>query len=231
VSDNILAWWFCRPEPDGRILLPHGDGREVKVGETLTVEPPVILCERGLHASVRAIDALEYAPGNTLCRVRLSGQIVAPANENKLAATERTVLWRADASKLMHVFACWCAAEALRCEEKAGREVDVRSWDAIGTKIAWLDGEATDADLAAARDAARAAAWAAAWAAARDAARDAARAAARDAAWAAAWAAARAAARAAAWAAARAAAWAAARDAQAKQFEEMCLSLAPEVYP
>jgi hypothetical protein len=207
VSNSVLAWWFCCPEPDGRILLPHGDGREANTGETLTIEPPVVLCERGLHASERAIDALGYAPGDTLCRVRLSGQIVAPAGENKMVASERTVLWRADASKLMHVFACWCAAEALRREEAAGREVDVRSWNAIETKIAWLDGKASDADLAAA------------WAAARDAARDAARAAAR--------AAARDTARPTAWAAAKDAAM----DAQAKQFEEMCLSLAPEVYP
>ena len=29
----VLAWWFCA-EPK----LPHGDGRPVVVGETLTVE-------------------------------------------------------------------------------------------------------------------------------------------------------------------------------------------------
>jgi hypothetical protein len=129
---------------------------------------------------------------------------------------------------VLHEWACRCAERALKREREKGREPDARCWAAIETKRAWLKGEATDEQLAAARDAAstavrdaardaaRAAASAAAWAAARDAARaawDAARAAARDAARAA-----RDAASAAAWAAARdaarVAARVAARDAQ-----------------
>ena len=104
-------------------------------------------------------------------------------------------------------------------------EGEDRPRKAIEVARRFANGEATEEELAAARDAAWDAAWAAARAAARDAAWDAARAAARaaarDAAWAAAWdaawAAARDAARAAAWDAAwdaaRAAARAAARDA------------------
>ena len=134
----------------------------------------------------------------------------------------------------LHEFACRCAERALSRVEHP----DPRSVAVIKAKRAWLRGEITDAELAAARGAAwdaerdaerdaawaaeRDAAWAAAWAAARAAARDAAWAAARDAAWAAARAAASAAARAAASAAARAAAWAAASDAErAWQVEEL----------
>ena len=83
---------------------------------------------------------------------------------------------------VLHEFACLCAEQALALIDNP----DPRSVAAIAEKRAWLRGEITDKQLAAARAAARDAAWAAAW----------------DAAWAA------------AWAAACAAAWAAACAAQ-----------------
>ena len=199
---TMEGWWFAAKSADGKVRLPHGDGRIVRAGETLTVPGPVVLCERGLHASVRAIDALEYAPGSIVCRVRMGGEIVAPKGENKLAATERTVLWMADADRALHEFAVWVARQALLRERKRGREPDKRSWNALRVKARWIQGKATEAELAAARDAAWDAARAAARAAAMAAAWDAARAAAWDAAMAAAWDAAMAAPRAAARAAA-----------------------------
>lgn len=54
----ILGYWFAAKSADGKVYLPHGDGREVKAGETLTVTGPIIACKHGLHASRRAIDAL-----------------------------------------------------------------------------------------------------------------------------------------------------------------------------
>ena len=75
---------------------------------------------------------------------------------------------------VLHECACQCAERALALVDTP----DPRSVAAIATKRAWLRGEATDDELAAARDAARAAARAAA----QDAAQDAARAAAQDAA-------------------------------------------------
>jgi hypothetical protein len=131
---------------------------------------------------------------------------------------------------VLHEFGCWCAAQALALIDNP----DPRSVAAIAAKRAWLQGEITDEQLAAA--------WNAAWAAARAAEWDAACAAACAAAWAAAWdaacaaaraaewdaacAAARAAARAAACAAAWAAAWDAAWDAQIEHLIEM-LEVAP----
>ena len=84
---------------------------------------------------------------------------------------------------ILHEFACRCAERALSRIENP----DPRSLRAIEVKRAWLRGEATDEELAAARyaalDSAEAAALdsaeAAAWAAARYAAREAAQAAAR----------------------------------------------------
>ena len=115
-------------------------------------------------------------------------------DEDKLWAVPREELIEPEK---VHEFACRCAERTLRRVENP----DPRSVAAIEAKRAWMKGEISDAELAAARDAA----WDAAWAAARGAA--------RDAAWAAASAAARDAARDAAEATARAAAWGAAWDA------------------
>ena len=170
----IEAWHFLRQ--DG--CLNYEPHTLVTVGEPLRVDPPITLCERGLHASVRAIDALQYAPGPIVCRVRLDGEI--KHGDDKLCATERAVMWMYDATNVLHEFACVCAETALLIANVD----DPRCWQAIEAKRAWLRGEIGAAQLAAARDATRAAAWAAAGNAAWDAARAAARAAARDAAWA-----------------------------------------------
>jgi hypothetical protein len=175
------------------------DGRRIRVGQTLTVEGQPILCAHGLHASVRVIDALGYAPPHTrLCRVRVGGDVVT--GSDKIAGTRRTVAWaltERQTDRVLRRFACDVAEGALRSARSAGREPDPRSWAAIEVARRNAVGRATDEELAAARDAA--------WAA-RDAA--------SNAAWAAAWAAASNAAWAAAWAAASDSARAAASDAQ-----------------
>jgi hypothetical protein len=214
-DEGVLAWHFLAEDR----CLRYGDGRVVEAGQTLAAEGDLELCENGMHASIRPLDALGYAPGPILCRVRLGGEIIHGGD--KAVARTRTVLWMVDATRALHEFACWCAERALTV---AGVE-DRRCWRAIESKRAWLRGEISDDELDAARaaagDAARAAAWAAAraaaWAAAGDAAGDAAGAAARDAA--------RAAARAAAGAAARDAARAAAWVAQNMELERIFMAL------
>jgi len=200
-------YWHWLPE-DRRLRY---DSRQLVVaGETIKHDGPVVMCESGLHASERAIDSLRYAPGPIICRVTLGGTVID--GKDKSVASERNVLWMADATNTLHEFACLCAEDSLR----TAKVEDVRCWQAIETKRKWLRGEATDDELTAAWDAACDAAW--------DAACDAA----RDAAWDAAWAAARAAARAAAWAAAWDAAWDAARDAQNIRLTDMLLALEPK---
>jgi len=211
-DDKILAWHFV-----GETLR---DGREIPAdGAILTHVGPVIPCQRGLHASERLIDALQYAPGHTLCRVECWGDIEHDADD-KLAARNRRILWRIDAEQVLRAFARRCALDVIHL------------WDAPDVVREYLEtgNEALrDAARAAAGAAARAAAGAAAGAAARataraaawDAACAAARAAAWDAARAAACAAACAAAGYAAVAAAVAAAWAAARPAQNSILIEM----------
>ncbi|CAJ9646940.1 putative bacteriophage protein [Burkholderia pseudomallei] len=120
-----------------------------------------------------------------------------------------------DADRDMRLFAVWCARQVEHLME------DQRSKDALNVAERFANGEATDEERAAARNAA--------WDAARDAARNAAwaaRTAARDAAWGAA----RAAARGAVWAARCAAGDAAgdaAEDAQKEMLKRMCLGAAP----
>jgi len=202
---------FATVGEDGIPRLSYGDGREVRVGETLTVEGEPVLCEHGLHASARILDALRYAGGGSLalCRVTLGGTVLH--DDDKSVATERTVVAMLDTTtteRLLREFARWCALSVAHL------------WDMPDVVRRYLEtGDETirDAASAAAWAAVRDAAWDAAWDAARDAARDAAwdaaSAAARDAAWAAVRDAAWDAASAAAWAAVRDAAWAAVRDA------------------
>jgi hypothetical protein len=112
------------------------DSKElVEVGKTITHAGPVLMCESGLHASERAIDSLQYAPGPIICRVALGGTVID--GKDKSVASERTVLWMADATNTLHEFACLCAEEALR----TAKVEDVRCWNAIETKRKWLRGE------------------------------------------------------------------------------------------
>ncbi len=193
---TVLAWHFVKDDGTNR------DGIKEKIGQWYKVEGEIVPCQRGLHGSVRPLDALEFAPGLILRRTEHRGTIVEH-NDDKIASSERRALWQIDATKLLHLFACWAAENAL----KDAKVTDERCWKAIKIKRQWLGKKATDEELAAARaaasdaSAASAAAWAAS-AAASDAARDAARAAASAAASDAARAAARA-----PWDAASAAAW------------------------
>jgi hypothetical protein len=145
-SKPILAWHFVDSTlRDGRAVPPDG--------EWLRHDGACVMCESGFHASRRLIDALQYAPGSTVCRVAMLG-IADEHKNNKLVASERVILWRlAGSDEVLRAFA-----------RKAALSV-IHLWDAPDVVRQYL--ETGDESL-------RAAAW--------DAARDAARAAARTAA-------------------------------------------------
>ena len=175
---RIRAWHFCS---DGKLR----DGKKVVVGKTYTVKGPLVMCEHGLHWSRRIIDALQYAPGSTICLVEAWGD--TQEQSDKGVSTHRKVLAKVNGEKLLRLFAADCAEEALTlC-----KVTDKRSWQAVEVARKYANGKATKEELATARAAARAASRAAAGAASRaaswDAAGDAAWAAARDAAGDAAW--------------------------------------------
>jgi len=139
------------------------------IGKWLTFNGVPIPCERGLHASPDPFDALQYAPGDRLHQVYLSGTIVAHGSPvNKFASQKRKIIASIDATPIMRLFARRVALDVIHL------------WDAPPIVKEYLEtGDESKRDTA----------WAAAWAAARAAAR----AAACDAAWAAAGDAARAA--------------------------------------
>jgi len=228
----MKAFYFAREDRK----LRYNDGREIVVGETHTVDCKPSLCNRGLHASKRIIDALTYAPGPILYLVELSGDI--DKGDDKLCATSRTYLQELDATELLRELARKQALiniEKIKpyCSEEhyelitnylnSGDEEIKSAAVSAARSAAWSAAES--AAVSAARSAAESAAWSAAVSAARSAARSAAesaaesaavsaaRSAARSAAWSAAVSAARSAARSAAWSAARSAAESAARSA------------------
>ena len=171
---SILAWHFV-----GATLR---DGRPVpKDGEKLKFDGTPIMCERGLHASRHPFDALRYAPGSVLCRVRCGGTIIE--DDDKLVCTERTILARKDAADALRYFA----------RRQALSVIDSYPGEPADAVLDWLMGDdsARSAAESAAESAARSAAWSAAESAAESAAWSAARSAAESAAWSAAWSAAR----------------------------------------
>lgn len=105
-----------------------------------------------LRGSLRAIDALAYAAGELACRVEIGGELVIV--QDNIAGQSRTVLASADATALLHEFACWCAWGALQRKRLAGKEPDRASWAAVRAKREWLAGRIGDQEMAKAKRAA-----------------------------------------------------------------------------
>lgn len=102
MPEQVMAWHFVGEKlRDGRDIPP--DGVE------LVHEGPLEMCISGLHASVLLIDALRYAPGVTLCRVKCCGAIVS--SYDKLVCTRRTIEWRLDTTEVLRAFARQCALD------------------------------------------------------------------------------------------------------------------------
>jgi hypothetical protein len=169
VPQTMDGWYFANEDRK----LRYGDNRAIVIGKTHRVRGELVLCHHGLHAGARALDALMYAPGPIVYRVRLHGQILH--DDDKSCATARTyVAGGIDVTDELRAFARWCALQVAHLWDMPPI---VRQYLETGDES--IRDAARDAARAAARDAARAAARDAAW----DAAGDAARAAARAAAW------------------------------------------------
>jgi hypothetical protein len=89
-------------------------GFKVEIGALYTMEPPIVPCDRGFHASVRCIDALRYAPGPVVTLVECDGAIVDHGSPvDKFACSERRAVWGYDATEELRYFARWCALEVI----------------------------------------------------------------------------------------------------------------------
>lgn len=116
----MKAWHWMRN--DGS--LGYGDTRVPKDGEVLKHIGKLELCHSGLHASRCPLDALWYAPACTIARVECGGDVIE--NVDKLACTERTILWRSYATETLRHFARLCALDV------------VNLWDAPEVVKRWL---------------------------------------------------------------------------------------------
>ena len=155
----MKAWYFSGTD----CRLRYGDGRVIEAGETHIVECKPILCEQGLHGSVKPLDALSFAPGPMVWRVELSGDL--DIGDDKVAATSRKYLWGYDATDVLCKFARLCALDVIHLWDAP--EVVVRYLKTGDEPLRAAALEATlEAAGGAAWSAARKKAWAAAWAAA-----------------------------------------------------------------
>jgi len=101
----MLAWHFV-----GETLR---DGSPVPLdGVPLVFEGTPVMCASGFHAGLDPFDALQYAPGHTLCHVDCQG--VTEVGSDKLVCTSRTILARIDAVELLYYFARRQALSFLR---------------------------------------------------------------------------------------------------------------------
>ena len=107
----------------------------------------------GVRAAVLPLDALQRASGHVVVRVRLSGEITHH-DADKIRSRHREVMWVADAGRVLREFAIWCADRALTGCRERGDEPHAASWRALEATRLWLDGKATEGELAAAKDAA-----------------------------------------------------------------------------
>ena len=146
-------------------------------GKWLTVEGELSICNRGLHLSRNPFDALQFAPGATLCLVEFKG--VAEEQLDKLVCRSRKIIARMDATELCWYFARMSALSVSHLWADGDDADDlVLGWLLTGDESALAS--ARERAWASAWASARESAWASAWASARESARESALASARE---------------------------------------------------
>lgn len=144
----ILGWHFADLDgTPGRGRLP----KPIQAGVVYRVRPPLKICERGLHASRRALDALDTSNGPLVSRVRCSGTVIE--DTRNVCCSKRTHLWVLDATRVLHEFEVEVAQKAFEAERRSGRDPDKRLWRRLELKRRWLEGRPSEVELAASTDA------------------------------------------------------------------------------
>lgn len=136
-SDFFLAWHFLEKSKK----LRYGDDRLAAVGRILSVGGPIKLCQNGLHGSIRLMDALHYAPGFILSRVKIWGNV--DKEDDKICGRCREILWMKDVTDEINEFSYLCVKRALSWERNPNRKL----WDVIEMRWKWMSGVVTDEEL------------------------------------------------------------------------------------
>jgi len=107
-----LAWHFVATK-DGKPVLR--DGRPLPaVGEWLVEPPPIRICEKGLHASRNALDAINYRPawsGLIACLVEVDD--IAEETSDKMACSRRRIIGQVACDDILRLFAREAALSVL----------------------------------------------------------------------------------------------------------------------
>jgi hypothetical protein len=106
--EPIEAWHFLNEDK----RLRYNSNRLVYPGQTIKVKGKLSPCNWGLHASIKAIDALRNAPGPIICRVLCSDEVIL--GDDKICARKRKCLWMADATKVLQKFSLDCFDELIK---------------------------------------------------------------------------------------------------------------------
>ena len=130
---------------DGRAIPPDG--------AWLIHDGPVVMCKSGLHASGHPFDALQYAPGNTLCMVEMLD--IVDSQEDKVVSRGRRIVKRIDAAGLCRAFARECALSVAHLWDMPAI---VREYLETGDESKRAEAHAVSANAYAAANAANAAA-------------------------------------------------------------------------
>ena len=150
-----LAYHFCGPT--------LRDGRPIPAdGEWLVHEGRVEICKTGLHASRHPFDALQYAPGATLCLVECED--IVTEQDDKFVCRRRMIVKRIDATDLLweaarrfalSVIHLWDAEQVVKDFLETGNESLRATWATRAASATWATRAASAASAASAARAAQ----------------------------------------------------------------------------
>ena len=103
-----LYWHFAAIDNQGRPIMR--DGTPIEIGKRYEIDGPIKMCERGYHGSLRAKDALHYAPGPWVSRRPLEGVIDGDDKSVGRAFVQQSGI---DATDILREFARWCALQVI----------------------------------------------------------------------------------------------------------------------
>ncbi len=130
LSSRPAEWlgWLLIPATG---FLPHAEHLLAAADLTLDVDPARTPFADAPAAYADMVGALEAADGLTVCRVRLTGELVERGG--RTAGTRWQCVWTADAAPAVVDWTAEAVERALLREEELGERIDARAWEAVRT--------------------------------------------------------------------------------------------------